>query len=192
MSARAVLLIAALGLLAGCASVPPAPGCTRLGHDGVFCALPPSALPAASASHLVTVTHAGQSRTFLGRLQIDAHHLRLAGLSLFGTALFTLDYDGRQLTSHSAAGNLRPELLLAMLELTVAPAGELPPQLHDLTLTVSAAGDRQVRELWNQGRLVARIEKARGPLNRAHISIVIPIAKLALQLTPLGVPETTP
>lgn len=192
MSARAVLLIAALGLLAGCASVPPAPGCTRLGHDGVFCALPPSALPAASASHLVTVTHAGQSRTFLGRLQIDAHHLRLAGLSLFGTALFTLDYDGRQLTSHSAAGNLRPELLLAMLELTVAPAGELPPQLHDLTLTVSAAGDRQVRELWNQGRLVARIEKTRGPLNRAHISIVIPIAKLALQLTPLGVPETTP
>lgn len=192
MSARAVLLIAALGLLAGCASVPPAPGCTRLGHDGVFCALPPSALPAASASHLVTVTHAGQSRTFLGRLQIDAHHLRLAGLSLFGTALFTLDYDGRQLTSHSAAGNLRPELLLAMLELTVAPAGELPPQLHDLTLTVSAAGDRQVRELWNQGRLVARIEKTRGPLNGAHISIVIPIAKLALQLTPLGVPETTP
>lgn len=192
MSARAVLLIAALGLLAGCASVPPAPGCTRLGHDGVFCALPPSALPAASASHLVTVTHASQSRTFLGRLQIDAHHLRLAGLSLFGTALFTLDYDGRQLTSHSAAGNLRPELLLAMLELTVAPAGELPPQLHDLTLTVSAAGDRQVRELWNQGRLVARIEKTRGPLNGAHISIVIPIAKLALQLTPLGVPETTP
>lgn len=192
MSAQAVLVIATLGLVAGCASVPLTPGCTRLGHDGVFCALPPSALPAVTASHLVTVTHAGQSQTFLGRLQIDAYHLRLAGLSLFGTALFNLDYDGRQLTSHSAGGNLRPELLLAMLELAVAPANELPPQLHDLSLTVSAAGDRQVRELWHQGRLIARIEKTGGALNTAHINIVIPGAELSLQLTPLGDPGARP
>ncbi|MDE2069950.1 MAG: DUF3261 domain-containing protein [Gammaproteobacteria bacterium] len=192
MKGQALLLIGALGLVAGCASVPLAPGCTRLGHNGVFCALPPAALPAVSASHLVTVTHAGQSQTFLGRLQIDAHHLRLAGLSLFGTALFNLDYDGQQLTSHSAAENLRPDLLLTMLELTVAPAEALPPQLHDLSLTVSAAGDRQVRELWNQGRLIARIEKTHGPLNKAHISIVIPVAKLSLQLTPLAAAGGTP
>ena len=192
MKTGALLVIATLGLLAGCASVPLAPGCTRLGHDGVFCALPPKALPTLSASHLVTVTHAGQLQTFLGRLQIGAHHLRLAGLSLFGTALFTLDYDGQQLTSHSAAGNLRPELLLVMLELTVAPARELPPQLHNLSLRVSTAGDRQVRELWNQGRLIARIEKTTGPLNAAHISIVVPPAKLALQLTPLAATEATP
>ncbi len=192
MKAGAALLFFASSLLAGCASVPLAPGCTRFGHDGVFCALPPAALPAVSASHVVSVTHAGQSQTFLGRLQIDAHHLRLAGLSLFGTALFTLDYDGQQLTSHSTAGNLRPELLLAMLELTVAPAKELPPQLHNLSLRVRTAGDRQVRELWNQGRLIVRIEKSTGALNEAHISIVIPPAKLSLQLTPLKVPETTP
>ena len=191
MKAGALLMFATLGLLAGCASVPPAPGCVRLGRDGMFCALPPSALPAVSASHLVTVTHAGESQTFLGRLQIDAHHLRLAGLSLFGTTLFTLDYDGRQLTSHSAGGKLRPELLLAMLELAVAPAGELPPQLHDLTLTVSAAGDRQVRELWSRGRLIARIERTGDALDTAHIRIVIPIAKLSLQLTPLEVPGAT-
>ena len=192
MKACAVLLLTTLGLLlAGCASVPLASGCTRLGQDGVFCALPPAALPAVSASHLVTVTHAGQSQTFLGRLQIDAHHLRLAGLSLFGTALFTLDYDGRQLASHSAVGNLRPELLLAVLELAVAPAGELPPQLHDLSLRVNTAGNRQVRELWNRGRLIAHIERTGGPLDAAHISIVIPPAKLALQLVPLNAPGAT-
>ncbi|MDE1886881.1 MAG: DUF3261 domain-containing protein [Gammaproteobacteria bacterium] len=192
MRTGAAVLLVMLILLTGCASVPLAPGCTRLGPDGVFCALPPAALPAVSANHVVRVTHAGQSQTFLGRLQIDAHHLRLAGLSLFGTTLFTLDYDGQQLTSHSAGGSLRPELLLAMLELTVAPARELPPQLHNLSLRVSTAGDRQVRALWNHGRLIARIEKSTGPLNQAHISIVIPGAKLSLQLTPLDATGATP
>jgi len=46
MSRQAAALLVMLSLLAGCASLPLAPGCTRLGHDGVFCPLPPAALPA--------------------------------------------------------------------------------------------------------------------------------------------------
>ncbi|MBU6420831.1 MAG: DUF3261 domain-containing protein [Gammaproteobacteria bacterium] len=192
MKSGVTLILATLGLLAGCASLPPAPGCTRLGPDGVFCALPPAALPAVSATHLVTVTHAGESQSFIGRLQIDDRHLRLAGLSLFGTELFTLDYDGRQLTSHSAGGKLRPELLLAMLELTLAPAAELPPQLRNLSLSVSTEGQRQVRELTSHGRLVARIEISGSRLSTADINIVIPSAQLALQLAPLAAAGPAP
>lgn len=185
-------MLATLSLLAGCASLPSTPGCTRLGQDGVFCALSPAALPAVSATHLVTVTHAGESQSFIGRLQIDARHLRLAGLSLFGTELFTLDYDGRQLISHSAGSKLRPELLLAMLELTLAPAAELPPQLRNLRLSVSTEGARQVREFTSHGRLVARIEISGNTLSTADINIVIPPAKLALQLAPLAATGPAP
>ena len=192
MNRHAVPLLVMLSLLAGCASVPLAPGCTRLGHDGAFCPLPPAALPAVSVSHLVTVTHAGHSQTFIGRLQIDAHHLRLAGLSLFGTELFTLDYDGRRIASHSVRGNLHPELLLAILELALAPAAELPSQLHNLTFTVAPPGTRQVRELWESGHLILRIETTASPLASAQIRIAIPPAKLALQLTPLAASGNTP
>ena len=192
MSRQAAALLVMLSLLAGCASLPLAPGCTRLGHDGVFCPLPPAALPAVSVSHLVTVMHAGHAQTFIGRLQIDAHHLRLAGLSLFGTELFRLDYDGRHIASHSVRGNLHPEWLLAILELTLAPAAELPPQLHNLTFTVGPPGARQVRELWESGQLLVRIETTAGPLASAQIRIAIPPAKLTLLLMPLAASGNRP
>lgn len=192
MKSGITLLLATLSLLAGCASLPPAPGCMRFGPGGVFCALPPAALPAVSATHLVTVTHADKSQSFIGRLQIDARHLRLAGLSLFGTEMFTLDYDGRQLTNHSTDSRLRPELLLAMLEFTLAPAAELRPQLRNLSLSVSTEGARQVREFTSHGRLVARIEISGSSLSTADITIVIPPARLALQLTPLAATGPVP
>lgn len=186
MKSRALLLVTMLCLLAGCASLPLAPGCLRLGRNGEFCPLPPAALPALSGTQLVSVTHQGQTRTFLGRLQIDAHNLRLAGLSLFGTELFTLDYDGTHVSSHTAEGELHPELLLAMLELTLAPAEKLPPRLTGLTLTVSSAGGQQIRELWESGHLLARIEELTGAPADAPVHITVPPAGLSLQLTPLA------
>ena len=192
MSRYAALLLLMLSLLAGCASVSPAPGCARLGGHGRFCPLPPASLPTVSASHIVTVMRAGHSQTFIGRLQIDAHNLRLAGLSLFGTELFTLNYDGKHIASHSVYGDLHPDLLLAMLELALAPAAALPPQLHRLTFTVSSAGAGQVRELWESGRLIMRIQTTAGPLASAQIRITIPPAKLAMQLMPLTASGNTP
>lgn len=186
MKSRALLLVTIVCLLAGCTSLPLAPGCLRLGRNGQFCPLPPAALPALNGTRLVSVTRQGQTQTFLGRLQIDAQNLRLAGLSLFGTELFTLDYDGSHIASHPAQGELHPELLLAMLELTLAPAAELPPRLTGLTLTVSSAGGQQIRELWESGYLLARIEESVGAPAGAAIHMVIPPAGLALQLTPLA------
>lgn len=186
MKTRAALLLLMLGTLAGCASLPLAPGCMRLGRNGEFCPLPPAALPALSATHLVSVTHDGQTQTFLGRLQIDAHNVRLAGLSLFGTELFTLDYDGHHVASHTAEGKLHPDLLLAMLELSLAGTAQLKPQLHNLTFSVRNKGNGEIRELRENGQLIARITRTAGPLAAARIHIEIPPAGLSLQLTPLA------
>lgn len=173
-------------LLAACASAPPQSGCAPVGRDGQLCLLPPSALPAVDASHVVTVTRAGKQDTFLGRLHIDARALRLAGFSLFGTNLFTLEYDGQTITHHPEQMSLHPELLVVMLEIALADPAALQSRLHHLTLTVNESGDMQTRELFESGHLIARIEETGRPLAAARIRIAIPPANLSVQLTPLA------
>lgn len=192
MNQRLAPLLLMLGLLAGCASVPLAPGCMRLGRGGEFCPLPPAALPAMSGTQLVSVTHAGETQTFLGRLQIDSGHLRLAGLSLLGTELFTLAYDGQHVTGHAIQGGLHPELLVAMLELTLAPTAELPARLHGLSLSVSRSGSAQVREIREGSQVIARIKKPSEASPDTPTRITIPPAKLALQFAPLAGTGGTP
>lgn len=191
MNYKWIVLPAALLWLAGCATLPAAPGCTSLGR-GQFCLLPPVALPSLEASHLVSITRDGRQNTFLGLLHIDAHDLRLAGFSLFGTSLFNLEYDGQHITARPAQTDWRPEMLVAMLELTLADPAALRTHLHNLTLQVSETGRAETRELFDGGRLVARIVNSGGPLPQARIRIEIPAAKLSVRMTPVASAASPP
>lgn len=185
MNLRAVVIAFTL-LCAGCATLPTQPGCVRIGPAGAACLLPPTALPALQAQHIVTVIHDGKRDTFLGRLSIDRNALRLAGASLFGTHLFTITWDGATIVAEPANAKLRPELILAMLEVAVAEPPLLRPQLHGLTLKLDHGGDgSESRELYEHGRLVARIEIRGAPLAEAHLRISVPPAHLELNLAPL-------
>ncbi len=182
------LLACALLLLAcaGCAGLPALPpGCVKIGPAGAFCPLPPAALPAVTASHLVTVTHGDETQTFLGRLRIDGETLRLAGASLFGTHLFTITWDGRAVASEPPEPAMHPELVVAMLQVALADPAQLRPRLHGMQLVLGREGDRAIRELHEHGHLVARIERRGTPLAKATLSIRIPPAHLALHLEPL-------
>lgn len=171
---------------AGCASLRSLPpDCMKIGPVGAFCPLPPSALPAVQASHLVTVTQADQKHTFLGRLGIDSQALRLAGASLFGTHLFTITWDGHAVTSQPPEPKMHPQLVVAMLEIALADPAMLRPRLHGMELTVNQTGDTDIRELHEHGHLVARIERRGTPLTAAHLVIHIPPAHLTLRLQPL-------
>jgi Protein of unknown function (DUF3261) len=183
---RNLILLMLLAALSACATAPSAPGCTKIGHDGQFCALAPTQLPAVSANHIVTISHDGQQDTFIGELQIDQHALRLAGFSLFGTSLFTIAYDGHAIVQHPAGKSMHAELLVTMLELTLADPDVLRQRLHNLTLQVSKNGTVQTRELFEHDHLIARIETVGTPLTQARIDISIPLAKLAIQMTPLA------
>lgn len=182
-----LLLALVLALLAvGCASVPTLrPGCVAIGPAGSICPLPPAALPRISARHVVTVTQNGQSQAFLGRLQIDAGSLRLAGASLFGTHLFTITWDGHAIASQPPEAKLHPQLMVVMLEVALADPVALRPRLHGLVLKVDGQGDDEVRELFERGRLVARVERHGTSLADAHLVMTIPPAKLSLRLVPL-------
>jgi len=102
-------------LLNACVT-PLIPGCTRFGRSGQVCLLPPAALPQLDAVHLVSVTREDKTDTFLGQLHIDPKALRLAGSSLFGTGLFTLSYDGRQVSLQPETKELPAAELVVMLE----------------------------------------------------------------------------
>lgn len=175
-----------IALIAGCATMSKLPGCVKLGPYGQICPLPPAALPAVDAGHTVAITHDGERHTFLGRLQIDSDELRLAAFSLFGTHLFTIAYDGRDIVSRPQRQALHADLIVALLEVALADPKALRPRLHGLTLKIIEKENAEVRKLYERGRLAARIEKETGePLSAARLEIEIPPAKLTLRLKPL-------
>lgn len=185
MKTRAAFIMLAL-LCSGCATLPSGPGCVKIGPAGAACLLPPAALPAVQAQHIVTVNHDGKQDTFLGNLSIDHNALRLAGASLFGTHLFTITWDGATIVAEPANAKLRPELVVAMLEVALADPEMLRPHLYGLTLKLGHDADGSgFRELFEHGHLVARIAIGTGPLAKAHLRINVPPAHLTLSLAPL-------
>ncbi len=182
---RASILCVLLATLGACATTPLGPGCTRFGRDGQLCLLPPASLPPVEGSHLIKVVHDGQEDAFTGLLHIDAHDLRLAGFSLFGTSLFDIEYDGVTVKSVPTQGSLKPDMLVAMLELAIADPALLQDRLHGLTLKVSSAGDTRIRDVSEGERLIAHIEENGTPLAEATIRIQIPPLKVSVEMTPM-------
>lgn len=184
-----LLLLALLPLalnLGGCATAPLLPGCIRLGPDGQFCPLPPAALPAGNATHIVSVNRPGKRQVFIGRLRIDNQALRLAASSLFGAGLFTMTYDGNTISSKPEALDLHPDLVVVMLEVAIADPVALRPRLHNLTLKVRPSGHGEVRELYTHGHLVAHIERSGAQLSKASLVIRILPARTTLVMRPMG------
>lgn len=175
-------------LLAACATPLLGPECVRFGRDGQLCLLPPAALPAVEGSHLVKVTHDSHEDAFMGLLHIDAQQLRLVGLTLFGTSLFELSFDGSHASSVPAQSPLHPDMLAAMLELAIADPKLLQERLHGMTLAVSGQGGVETRDLSESGRLIAHIERRGASLADADIRIDIPPAKVSVEMSPLNTP----
>jgi hypothetical protein len=177
-------VVLCLSLLAGCVT-PLLPDCTRFGRSGQFCPLPPAALPAVDAGHLVSVTRDGHTDSFMGQLHIDAQALRLAGSSLFGTGLFLMQYDGQKLSVQPELPQLPADKLLVMLELALADPQDIGPRLHDLELNVSHVDGKEVRELAEHGHLIARVVRDDKPLSQTTLSIEIPPLNLTVTMRPL-------
>ena len=189
---RYLALLLPLLLLAGCTTPLLGPGCTRLGRDGQLCLLPPAALPPVEDSHMVKVMHDGGEDAFLGLLHIDSRKLELAGFSLFGTSLFDLTYDGTKVTSVPADSKLKPGMLVAMLELSIADPKLLQGRLHGLALRTSTNETLEKRDLYEGNRLVAHLERNLKPLDQSTLSIEIPHYGVKVEITPLAGGKTVP
>lgn len=185
---RIPVCLAILLSLAACASLPRAPGCLHLGPSGAICLLQPAQLPAVSARHVVTVTHGDSHNSFEGNLHIDDDRLTLAAASLFGTSLFRINWNGQHVAVHAPRKDLRARWILAMLQAAVAAPDALRSHLHGMTLTVQQTDAGEVRELRENGRLVARIRRQGKPLAAARLDIDMPRADLHLTLEPVATP----
>jgi len=186
MKAKFTSLGLILLFMAGCAGVPPV-NCVALGRGSHVCLLPPAQLPALDGAHMITVDHNGKRQMFIGQLHIDSHVIRLAGSSLFGPSLFTVSYDGDNLHSEPVDGRQRADLLIAVLEMVAASQRTLQPALQGLTLTQTTATDgKRLREFFERGHLVVRIEMSAAPLTQAVIRFDIPSANLSVLMQPLA------
>lgn len=188
---RLALLLLPL-LFAGCATPLLGPGCTSFGRDGQICLLPPAALPPVEGSHMVKVTHDGQEDDFLGLLHIDSRKLELAGFSLFGTSLFDLNYDGTTVTSVPVDSKLKPEMLVVMLELSLADPKLLEGRLHGLTLKATSDGNLEERDVYEGDELIVHLQRDLKPLGQATLSIEIPSRGIKVEMTPLPGDKPTP
>ena len=176
-----------IALLAGCVT-PLLQDCVRLGRSGQVCLLPPSALPVVDAVHLVRVIREGHTDTFLGQLHIDSQGLHLAGSSLFGTGLFTLSYDGKQVTVLPEESQLPADRLVVMLELALVPPEELRPRLHDLNLKVYETAAGEVRDVSERGHLIVHMVRGPGTLADAPLHMDVPTLKLTVEMTAVSAP----
>jgi hypothetical protein len=172
--------------LAACASLPAhRADCVAFTHGAGMCLLPPSALPAVEAAHLVQLDGANRHESFIGHLHIDHATQRMAALSLFGSHLFTVSWDGHAIDGGAANAKLKPAMLVAMLQLAVADPAVLRTQLYGFALSEQTTPDHSLRELRRHGQLAVRIERRGATLATSTLDISVPRAQLHLHLKPL-------
>lgn len=117
-----------LGLISGCALVPPYGVADKP-------ETPPIARPLGPSRRIVQqiiATWADSQETLLVALELDARHIAMAGLSNAGLSLFNLNYDGKTMASDKSPllpESLNPEMILNALQLVYWPLAELQRNL---------------------------------------------------------------
>ncbi|MDE2345752.1 MAG: DUF3261 domain-containing protein [Gammaproteobacteria bacterium] len=135
---------------------------------------------------MIEIRHGGHQEVLLGQLQTDADEMRFAATTLFGTSLFSIIYDGKQIRSLPPDASLHADLLVAMLELSLAPPGILESHLYNLSLQVHADANSQVRELYEQGRLVARIALSGTAPENMHVDVRLAPENISINVIPVS------
>lgn len=174
---------AALAAVAGCATAP-VQSCVRLSAHGWFCPVLPRMLEPRTGTALVTVARAGKQVHYLGQLAVTDKTFTLALASLAGVPLVTVSWDGRRARLSPRDGSLKPGLMIALLQLTLAPRAVLDGALYGLRLSVDETAGGSTRRLTADGRLVALAY-----IGPAVTRIEVPKLGLAVILRPLPQPR---
>lgn len=122
-----LVALAALAILAGCATTPPPQA--RLGLK-----LPPAALGASiSVQQHLKVERGGRTDDLDVALQVEPEAIDVVGLA-FGQRVLTMHYDGKELTSWRHVmlpSQVRPEDVLEDMQLTLWPAEAIASALPE-------------------------------------------------------------
>lgn len=121
----------------------------------------PLAQPSGPGRHIVQKINAqwhNRRENFLCVLELDRHHIAVAGLSFEGVGLFNLSYDGNTITltkSPLFPDHLPPDLIVKDLQLVYWPLSELQKILPKPWRIIASTNRRL---LYNQNNIVSEVE----------------------------------
>jgi hypothetical protein len=157
---RSAWAVALAGLFAACASTPEhdsGPGATY------WPPLAPATLGAERAANQRLRAAFGDQEVSLDCVvKVSAGHLTVIGLVPGGPRMFSVDYDGEHVAAQESAEipeDLRPQLLLNDLQLTLWPLPALQSALDHSRWTVTEP-DARTRRLARDRKLIAEVHYA--------------------------------
>ena len=154
-----IVMLAALSV--SCASGPPRQDKTET--SGSWPLLAPSTLGVARQANQRLQAAYGERQISLDCVvTVNADHLTVIGLVPGGPRMFTIDYDGRQVTAQKSTDvpeALQPELLLNDLQLAFWPRSALEESLAGSSWAV-AEPDPRTRRLTRDRKLIAEVHYA--------------------------------
>ncbi len=163
-----------LALLAGCAS----PRCPDLPGGPRYCLQDTTAVAPYSALQDIRIRRGDLDERLIGQLEVDAAGMRLAGLTPMGQRVLEAQFDNKEATASSLAGDrFDARALLSLVQLAVWPAASVRAGLgHDWELEDTPA----LRRLLRDGNSVMEVERQGEPPQYQYLDIRLPDAGLSL------------
>lgn len=157
---RSAVALGLTGLLAGCAGA-------RVHEAGPGAASWPPLSPATlgaerAANQRLRAAFSDREVSVDCVVKVSAGHLTVIGLVPGGPRMFSVDFDGQQVSTQKSAdmpGDLEPQLLLDDLQLTLWPLPALQRALAHSRWTVSEP-DERTRRLARDRKLIAEVHYA--------------------------------
>lgn len=173
----------ALVLAVSSCSSSPSGACANLPDGGFYCLQSAATVPAFVLQQKADFNFGGQRQTLILSIESGADGIRLAGLTPFGHKVLELNYDNR-IASVSAQQDRRlsPELLIALLQITLWPADVVR---NGLDPTPGLEDNKDIRQLLREGKPVMTIEHGRKNYNDYRIRMIISTIPLELTLEQL-------
>jgi hypothetical protein len=129
-------------MLTGCA--------TRVEHAAKIPLAAPAALSARAASQVIHAVYGSRSMTLSTAIQLDAAGLKVVGVTATGQRLFTVSWNGTEVSAQKSAfvpGDVDPERVLADVQLALWPLPAVQQAFGQAGLDVTEpfAGVRRLR-----------------------------------------------
>ncbi|ASJ98207.1 MULTISPECIES: DUF3261 domain-containing protein [Shewanella] len=183
------LMLAAILLLSACAQTLDRQTCMVLAQGVDYCLAPLPAETNISQSQLVKLKVKQSRHQLLSQLDLSPQTLTLVGLAPLGQPLFTLSYDGDQLTSEQSlllGEQFKAEYLLGLLQLIYWPTEDVNRYLQGATLASYECDAPRCRRLYaNDGATIMDIRYSQTAPWAAQVNLDFQQAQLSLDIRPL-------
>lgn len=169
------LVLALIGLLAGCAGNP---RCPDIPGGPRYCLQATSAVPPYTALQDIRIRRGDLDERLIAQLEVDAAGMNLAGLTPMGQKVLEAHFDNREATASSLAGDrIDARALLSLVQIAVWPAASVRAGLGD---DWELDDSPSLRRLLRDGTSLLEVARTGEPPRYRQLDIRLPDAGLSL------------